>query len=227
MPRYRTHSCPYFDTFSSETAPRVRTCSKQKNSTASTVDQSNFGVDIMSIVSGPARLAAIVMLAVLSVTVTTPATKAYAAGCLPASLKSKLSQIRAKFGPVSIVSTHRRGARIAGSGKRSYHASCRAVDFHPPKGKYRQVVAWLKANHAGGVGTYSCGMHHVHIDNGPRVRFHHCVNARGRPMAKAAAMPQSARVTKSVTHPRQANGSSRPSATQQTASARRLGTRKP
>ncbi len=139
----------------------------------------------MSIVSGPARLAAIVMLAVLSVTVTTPATKAYAAGCLPATLKSKLSQIRAKFGPVSIVSTHRRGARIAGSGKRSYHASCRAVDFHPPKGKYRQVVAWLKANHAGGVGTYSCGMHHVHIDNGPRVRFHHCVNARGRPIGKS------------------------------------------
>lgn len=106
-------------------------------------------------------------------------------GCLPGVLKAKLSQIRQKFGPVSIVSTHRPGARIRGSGKRSYHASCRAVDFHPPKGKYRQVVAWLKANHSGGVGTYSCGMHHVHIDNGPRVRFHHCVNAKGRPVGKS------------------------------------------
>lgn len=105
--------------------------------------------------------------------------------CLPGSLKAKLSQIRAKFGPISVVSAHRPGARIAGSGKRSYHASCRAVDFLPPKGKYRQVVAWLKANHSGGVGTYSCGMHHIHIDDGPRVRFHHCVTASGRPVGKS------------------------------------------
>lgn len=109
---------------------------------------------------------------------------AAAAGCLPAALKTKLSQIRSKFGPVRIVSAHRPGARIAGSGKRSYHASCRAVDFHAPKGKYSQVVAWLKANHSGGVGTYSCGMSHIHIDNGPRVRFHKCVNAKGRSVGK-------------------------------------------
>ncbi len=102
--------------------------------------------------------------------------------CLPASLKARLSQIRSRWGAVRVVSTHRRGARIAGSGRRSFHASCRAVDFHPPRGKYRAVVAWLKANHKGGVGTYSCGMHHVHLDNGPRIRFHHCVTARGRPI---------------------------------------------
>jgi hypothetical protein len=56
----------------------------------------------------------------------------------------------------------------------SYHASCRAVDFNPPRGKYQQVASWLKANHRGGVGTYSCGMHHIHVDNGPAVRFHKC-----------------------------------------------------
>lgn len=106
------------------------------------------------------------------------------AGCLPASIKARLAQIRAKFGKVRIISTHRPGARIAGSGRASYHASCRAVDFHPPKGKYRQVVRWLKANHKGGVGTYSCAMHHIHMDNGPRVRFHHCVNKLGRPIRK-------------------------------------------
>ena len=106
-------------------------------------------------------------------------------GCLPGSIKSKLAQIRSKFGPVRVISTHRPGARIAGSGKRSLHASCRAADFHPPKGKYRQVVAWLKKTHSGGVGTYSCGMHHIHIDNGSRVRFHHCVNAKGRPVGKS------------------------------------------
>ncbi len=115
---------------------------------------------------------------------TAPTPASAGTGCLPGSIKAKLAQIRQKFGPIRVISTHRPGARIAGSGKRSYHASCRAVDFHAPKGKYRQVVNWLKSTHSGGVGTYSCGMHHIHIDNGPRVRFHHCVNARGKPVGK-------------------------------------------
>jgi uncharacterized protein YcbK (DUF882 family) len=102
-----------------------------------------------------------------------PASAAHAE-CMPGSLRSILSQIRAKFGPVQVVSTHRPGARIAGSGKPSYHASCRAVDFHPPRGKYRAVLAWLKNHHSGGIGTYSCNMHHIHIDTGPRVRWHKC-----------------------------------------------------
>ncbi len=64
-----------------------------------------------------------------------------------------------------------------GNGRASFHAPCRAVDFNSPRGKHSQVVAWLKSNHGGGVGTYSCGMHHIHIDNGPKVRFHHCQSA--------------------------------------------------
>jgi uncharacterized protein YcbK (DUF882 family) len=92
--------------------------------------------------------------------------------CLPSSLKNTLATINAKFGRVTVVSAHRPGARIAGSGKRSYHADCRAVDFHPPRGKHSEVVAWLKANHNGGVGTYSGRHSHIHIDNGPRYRFH-------------------------------------------------------
>lgn len=98
--------------------------------------------------------------------------------CLPGALKSRLNQIRQKFGRVRVVSTYRRGARIAGTRKASYHASCRAVDFMPPRGKYRQVARWLKSVHGGGVGTYSCGMHHIHIDSGPRIRFHKCVGRR-------------------------------------------------
>jgi uncharacterized protein YcbK (DUF882 family) len=94
--------------------------------------------------------------------------------CLPGAVKGTLAKIRAKFGPITIVSTNRPGARIRGSGRRSYHASCRAADFLPPRGKYKAVVGWLKSNFSGGVGTYSCNFHHIHIDNGPRVRFHHC-----------------------------------------------------
>ena len=86
-----------------------------------------------------------------------------------------------------MISAHRPGARIAGSGRMSYHASCRAVDFNPPRGKYQQVASWLKANHRGGVGTYSCGMHHIHIDSGPAVRFHKC-GAAATHRARAVAM---------------------------------------
>ena len=93
--------------------------------------------------------------------------------CLPSSLKSRLAEVRRTFGGIQVVSTHRPGARINGSGKPSYHANCRAVDFVPPSGKYSKVTRWLYANHDGGVGTYTC-MNHIHIDNGPSVRWTKC-----------------------------------------------------
>lgn len=130
-----------------------------------------------------ARLVALILAAAGVLSIAGP--NAAEASCLPASLSSTLNQIRSKFGPVSIVSTHRPGARIAGSGRKSYHASCRAVDFNAPKGKYKEVVAWLQANHSGGLGTYSCGMHHIHIDNGPHVRFHKCQGSGGKVYASS------------------------------------------
>jgi uncharacterized protein YcbK (DUF882 family) len=107
-----------------------------------------------------------------------PATEARAQAstsesCLPGVLKQRLSQIRSRFGSIKVVSTFRKGATIRGSGKRSYHASCRAVDFVPPSGKYSAVVRWLYANHEGSVGTYTC-MNHIHIDNGPNYRWSKC-----------------------------------------------------
>ena len=105
--------------------------------------------------------------------------------CLPASVKSTLNQIRAKFGPVRIVSTFRRGAVIAGTGRRSLHASCRAVDFHAPAGKRAAVIAWLRANHKGGLGIYSCGMSHLHIDNGGHYTWNKCVGGGRRRVSQA------------------------------------------
>lgn len=106
---------------------------------------------------------------------TTPSS---AQGCIPGSLRSTLNQIRAKFGPVKIVSTFRRGAIIAGSGRRSLHASCRAVDFHAPPGKRAAVIAWLRSNHSGGLGVYACKMSHIHIDNGGRYSWNKCIGGR-------------------------------------------------
>jgi hypothetical protein len=90
--------------------------------------------------------------------------------CLPSGLKRTLAEVERRFGPVQVISGHRPGATIAGSGKTSYHASCRAVDFRVRN--QSQAAAWLKANHYGGVGTYSGGHNHIHIDDGGRYSFH-------------------------------------------------------
>jgi hypothetical protein len=95
--------------------------------------------------------------------------------CLPTVVRQALEDIENKFGEIEVISTHRPGAVVVGSGRRSKHADCRAADFNPPSGKYTQVVAWLNENHKGGVGTYSCGMHHIHIDNGESRHWHKCV----------------------------------------------------
>ena len=75
--------------------------------------------------------------------------------CLPYELKNALATIESRFGPVKVVSTHRPGARIAGTHYASYHATCRAVAFEPAPGKYREVLAYLRCRWNGGIGTYS------------------------------------------------------------------------
>jgi uncharacterized protein YcbK (DUF882 family) len=88
-------------------------------------------------------------------------------GCLSASARNLLGRIRGRFGNVQIVSTCRPGARIAGSGKPSRHASGNAIDFRVP-GRKQEVINWLKANHRnGGIMTYR-DMDHIHVDIGPR-----------------------------------------------------------
>ncbi len=89
--------------------------------------------------------------------------------CLPSSIKSRLSEIRRKFGRIKVISTYRSGARIRGSGRPSKHASCRAVDFKVRNKK--KVYAWLKRVHKGGVGLYYGRCSHIHIDNGMKLRW--------------------------------------------------------
>lgn len=136
--------------------------------------------------SGLAVMAAVFGIGIMSA-LPTDSEAGSGTSCLPGALKSRLAEIRKKFGPVQVLSTYRAGARMP-NGRTSFHASCRAVDFNPPRGQYSKVASWLKANHGGGVGTYSCGMHHIHIDNGPRVRFHHCQSASSGEEMDAAAV---------------------------------------
>lgn len=86
-------------------------------------------------------------------------------GLTPAAL-NLLARIEEKFGPVQVISGYRAGARIAGSGRISRHASGNAIDFSAG-GRKGAIVKWLIANHkSGGTMTYS-DMSHIHVDIGP------------------------------------------------------------
>jgi Peptidase M15 len=77
-----------------------------------------------------------------------------------------LDRIEATFGPVDVISGYRPGARIAGTGRISRHASGNAVDIDAGTRK-GAIVKWLIANHHnGGTMTYA-DMSHIHVDIGP------------------------------------------------------------
>jgi hypothetical protein len=85
-------------------------------------------------------------------------------GLTPAAL-ALLDRIETKFGPVNVISGYRPGARIAGSGRISRHASGNAIDFEAG-GRKGAIVQWLIANHkSGGTMTYA-DMSHIHVDIG-------------------------------------------------------------
>jgi hypothetical protein len=85
--------------------------------------------------------------------------------CLTKPVHELLDKVEARFGPVKVISTCRPGARIAGSGRISRHASGNAVDFEAGSRK-GAIINWLVANHkTGGTMTYP-DMSHIHIDVG-------------------------------------------------------------
>jgi len=87
--------------------------------------------------------------------------------CLKPAARALLDRIEAEFGRMEIVSTCRPGARIAGTGRNSKHATGEAIDFNAGRRK-GDVVRWLIANHkSGGIMTYA-GMSHIHVDVGHR-----------------------------------------------------------
>ncbi len=87
--------------------------------------------------------------------------------CLQPAARGLLNRIESQFGAVSIVSTCRAGATIAGSGKPSKHRYGLAIDFDAGSRK-GAIVKWLIANHhSGGTMTYR-DMRHIHVDVGGR-----------------------------------------------------------
>ena len=102
--------------------------------------------------------------------------QAASTSCLPASVKAKLNYIERHFGRVTVISTYRKNARIAGSGKPSKHRNCKAVDFHV-HGNKAAAIRWLWKQR-GEVIVYRCAMHHLHAGVGS-YKGHHCVNSKG------------------------------------------------
>ncbi|MGB8816976.1 MAG: D-Ala-D-Ala carboxypeptidase family metallohydrolase [Rhizobiaceae bacterium] len=90
------------------------------------------------------------------------------AKCVPASLRSVLAKVSAKYGPITVNSTYRspgKNRKVGGRGK-SMHLSCRAVDFRV-HGNSRGMMQFLAAQaQVGGLNRYPSGFYH--IDNGPR-----------------------------------------------------------
>jgi len=88
--------------------------------------------------------------------------------CTPLQLKIALTKVSKRFGPVKVHSTHRwplENARKGGK-KKSYHLTCRAVDFSVP-GDPREVKKYLTSLwEVGGYSHYPRGFYH--IDTGPR-----------------------------------------------------------
>jgi len=90
--------------------------------------------------------------------------------CTPIELKIALNKISRKFGPIKVHSTHRwplENARKGGK-KKSYHLSCRAVDFSVQGGSPNEIRNYLKSMwEVGGYSYYARG-NFFHIDTGPR-----------------------------------------------------------
>ena len=87
-------------------------------------------------------------------------------GCVPGDLREVVASVAAKFGPVSVESTHRNRGRNwrAGGARHSLHLACRAIDFRVHS-RVRGVMAYLRSHpEVGGLKMYRNGI--IHIDNG-------------------------------------------------------------
>jgi hypothetical protein len=91
------------------------------------------------------------------------------ASCFPARLSAILAHIAARTGRRPLVTS---GGRHKGR-RGSMHRTCRAADIRVPGVSVSKIVAAARsAPGIGGIGTYCNGI--VHVDVGPRRRWHHC-----------------------------------------------------
>lgn len=85
--------------------------------------------------------------------------------CLPVALRAVLADVAARFGEVTVVSTHQlnTGNHSAGSIREKLHTDCRAVDVRPDRTRIDEIKAYLRTRpEINGVESYRNGV--VHMD---------------------------------------------------------------
>jgi Peptidase M15 len=106
--------------------------------------------------------------------------------CLPAALRAVLADVAARFGEVTVVSTHQlnTGNHSAGSIREKLHTDCRAVDVRPDRTRIEEIKAYLRTRpEINGVESYRNGV--VHMD----VSATAAAGARPRPAEVQAQAP--------------------------------------
>lgn len=105
--------------------------------------------------------------------------------CFPGKLRGVLSHIARAVGRRPLVTSgHRSNGR-----RGSYHRKCLAADIRVPGVSVNRILAAARSAPAiGGLGTYCNGI--VHVDVGPKRRWHHCggglarLTTRARPASR-------------------------------------------
>ena len=89
--------------------------------------------------------------------------------CVPATLKTVLNEVSARFGPLTIVSTthFQTDNHVSGSDREKLHAACKAVDFRIEGPAADEVLRYLRGRReVGGLNSYRGGL--IHIDANER-----------------------------------------------------------
>jgi hypothetical protein len=97
-------------------------------------------------------------------------------GGLPGQVKSALRRVQDRCRGFAVVSTFRRGARVAGTRRRSLHADFKAADFKVDNYAcaYKALAGWRH-----GISTDAWNVNHIHISYSPSRREGRFVH-RGR-----------------------------------------------
>ncbi len=133
------------------------------------------------------HVAKLLFLQLVTLMLTNINASAHPMGCLPAMVRNALAQANSACG-ITVISTLRVGARIAGSSHVSKHASCHAADF---TSRDYSCVRRVLAGYPGAMSVDVATAGHIHIDDGPFLRFAHSGartrHARGGPAGRQYA----------------------------------------
>ena len=86
--------------------------------------------------------------------------------CLPGELRAVLADVTARFGNVTVVSTHRLNTvnHSAGSIREKLHHDCKAVDVSVDRSRIEEIKAYLKGRREiGGLESYRNGVIHMDV----------------------------------------------------------------